>query len=473
MRFPGWGPAALPSACAPWASTDRIVFVLVWVLGLVFAGCDIRPFPRFPEGVRHDGQRWKSTCRALPEEPRSLDPQVRYDVIGTAVVALIYEGLLEYHPFKSDPYELRPCVATAMPENIRNPDGTETYTFHLKKGIYFQDDPCFPSGRGRELTAEDFVFAFKRIADPKSECPASSVFQSNVVGMAEAYAQGRAADHFDYKIPIAGLIAADRYTLKLVLKQPNPQILYWLASQFAVPVPLEAVEYYDGRVHDGVAREQFQFHPVGTGPFRLAEWKHRSIIRLVRNERYNASTFPEDGWPPSEDAQFRRYAGLALPLVDEVQFAIIRDAIPHWVLFKQGFLDSFVVFKDVFNSVLTAGHTLTPEFAQRGVYLSKQVDPSTYYFQFNMEDPVVGSNRRLRQAIGSVYDEELACEIFSNGVDINAQQILPPGIFGYDHRRMLYGRVRTGACGCAIGQSCWQGYLVGFKIHENRRGGRQ
>ena len=409
-------------------------FLLCSALALCWAltGCDNQPFPRFQGGIRPDGKPWKTTYRALPDEPRSLDPQVSYDVIGTAVVALIDEGLLEYHPFKSDPCELRPCIAETMPERTQNADGTETYTFHLKKGIFFQDDPCFPDGKGREMRAEDFVYAFKRITDPKSECPVSSDFQANIIGMAEAYAQARKAGRFDYDAPLEGVIAADRYTLQLVLKKPNPQILYWLAMQFTVPVPREAVEYYDGGVHDGVPREQFKFHPVGTGPFRLVEWKRRSVIRLVRNEHYHTTTFPEGGWSAEEDARFHRYIGASLPQVDEVQFAIIREAIPHWVLFKQGFLDSYVVSKDVFNSVLSASHALTPEYAARGVRLSKQVDPSTFYFLFNMDDPVVGKNQKLRQAIGMVYDEELAREIFSNGVDVNAQQLLPPGIFGYN-----------------------------------------
>ena len=395
-------------------------------------GCDIQPYPRSPGGTRPDGKPWKTTFRALPDEPRSLDPHVSYDVIGTAVLALVYEGLLEYHPFKSDPYELRPCVATAMPERVNNPDGTVTYTFHLKKGVLFHDDPCFPGGRGREMTADDFVFSFKRIADPKSECPVSSVFQANVVGMAEAYDVARKAERFDYNAALPGAKAVDAHTFQLLLKKPNPQILYWLAMQFTVPVPKEAVDYYDGQMHEGVQRDQFKFHPVGTGPFRLAEWKRRSLIRLVRNEHYNATVFPESGWPASEDARFKPYIGASLPQVDEVQFSIIREAIPYWVLFKQGYLDSFVVSKDVFNSVLSVAHTLTPEYAARGVQLGKLVEPSTFYFLFNMEDPVVGKNAGLRRAIGTVYDEDLANEIFSNGVDVNAQQLLPLGTFGYN-----------------------------------------
>jgi ABC-type transport system substrate-binding protein len=396
------------------------------------AGCDTDPYPKANPGR----QLPKTTFRALPDEPRSLDPHVDYDMIGAAVVALVYEGLLEYHPFKTDPYELRPCIAKSMPRRSLHSDGTETYTFEIKPGIRFHDDPCFPGGRGRELVAEDLVYSFKRIVDPKAECPASAFFQANVVGMAEAYERARKAEAFDYQAPWAGAISLDRYTFQLVLKKPNPQILYWLAMQFTAPVPREAVEFYDGKVHEGVPRDSFKFHPVGTGPFRLAEWTRRSYLRLVRNEHYNATAFPEGGWPAADEGKLRRYAGAALPMIDEVHFSIIREAIPYWVLFKQGYLDSYTVSRDVFHSVLSQSQSLTPEYASRGVQLTKLVDPSTFYFLFDMEDPLVGGNPRLRQALAAVYDESLANQIFSNGTDVCAQQLLPPGVFGHDPKAL-------------------------------------
>jgi len=197
---------------------------------------------------------------------------------------------------------------------------------------------------------------------------------------------------------------------------------------FTAPVPREAVEYYDGK--DG--RDQFKFHPVGTGPYRLAQWSRSRLIRLARHERYTATRFPESGWPVSDDARLRPLAGAELPRVDEVQFGVIREAIPAWLLFRQGYLDRSGVGKDVFNSVITAGQTLSEEFRARGVRLYRDVEPGTFYSQFNMENALVGQNLKLRQALSTVYNQDRANAIFGNGVDIKAEQLLPPGVVGYE-----------------------------------------
>jgi ABC-type transport system substrate-binding protein len=223
----------------------------------------------------------------------------------------------------------------------------------------------------------------------------------------------------------------DRYSFRLILAKPYPQILYWLQMPFTAPVPREAVDYYDGIAHNGKIRPQFKFHPVGTGAFRLVEWSRNRLIRLDRFERYSATTFPDGGWPPEQDARFKPLAGAKIPFIDEIQYAIIRESIPAWLLFRQGYLDASGIGKDVFNTVLDVARALTPEYQRRGVELHKDPEPDIYFLMFNMLDPVFGKNKKLRQAISAAYDQEFANEVFRNGVDINAQQLIPPGIFGH------------------------------------------
>src|SRR5437867_6644636 len=89
---------------------------------------------------------------------RGFDPVTSADVPSAKAIYKVYEGLYEYE-YLVRPYTVRPNLAKGMPEV--SPDGL-TYTFHLKKGVRFTDDPCFPDGKGREVTAADFVYSWKR-----------------------------------------------------------------------------------------------------------------------------------------------------------------------------------------------------------------------------------------------------------------------------------------------------------------------
>ncbi len=392
------------------------------------ASCSNDPNPDPLHTTRPDGAPWVASYLRIGEDPRSLDPQFSYDVLGNVLISQIYEPLLQYNLFKTDPYELEPCLAEGMPRHIVNADGTEAYEVRIKKGVRFQDDPAFPGGKGREVTAHDFVYTFQRIADPKVECPVVSTLQEFIAGLKPAYDEAVKTGRFDYARPTGAITVIDDHTFRLNLLKPYPQALYWLAMPFTAPVAREVVAYYNGKE----GREPFKFKPVGTGPFKLVEWSRGRLMRLERNPHYTTTRFPEGGWPSEDEARFRPMAGAALPFLDEIQFAIIREQIPAWLLFRQGYLDRTGVNKDVFSTVVTNSMDLSLKYEGRGVHLFKDVEPTTYYIQFNMEDPVVGKNTKLRQALSLVYDDQRANDLFSNGVDLKATQLLPPGVVGHE-----------------------------------------
>ncbi len=397
----------------------------------LLAACGNNPHPAALHTQRADGSPWVVFYRAVPEDPRTLDPQVCYDTLSNLFVSTLYESMLQYAPFQTEPYALEPCLAESMPERTKNADGTESYLFKIKRGLRFHDDPCFTNGVGREVVAQDILYALHRIADPKVECPVLSTLGNYLPGLNEAYENARKTGKFDYAQPLACCELIDDHTFRLHLSRAYPQILYWFAMPFTAPVPREAVDFYDGAWHDGVTRDQFKFHAVGTGAFQQAEWSRGRLIRLVRDDHYRATAFPENGWKLGDETHFRPLAGHALPFVDEVQFAIIHESIPGWLLFRQGYEDRSGIGKDVFHSVLNNVQQLTPEYRARGIQLYKDAEPTTSYAVFNMEDPVLGKNKPLRQAISSAYDEQLANQIFFNGVDLDAQQLLPPGVIGH------------------------------------------
>ena len=326
-----------------------------------------------------------------------------------------------------------------MPERTLNGDGTVTYLCRLKRGVFFHDDQCFPGGKGRELVAADAHFAFQRLCDPANECPVFGNFADYIVGMKEAHAAAKENRKLDYdRMKVSGVELVDSHTFKLHLLKAYPQILYWLAMHFTAPVAREAAEYYDGQAHpDGpngemAVRPLFKFHPVGTGPFQITEYVRGQRFRLVRNERYHTTVFPNDGWPAEREAVNRPLAGRPLPLVDELQLTIFREILPVWLLTRQGYLDHMRVMKDAVNSVVSAASDLPPKYAARGMRLDRALEVSTFFMVFNMQDPLIGKNQKLRQAISCAYDPRGYIEMLYGGVAPVAQQLLPPGIFGFD-----------------------------------------
>ena len=215
---------------------------------------------------------------------KGFDPVHAGDSPSIAVMALAYEPLLQYK-YLERPYAVEPCLAAGMPE-VRA-DGL-VYRFRIRRGIRFVDDPCFAAsgGAGRELVAEDFIYAFKRLADVKTQPTGWWIFDGKIVGLDAFYKASATENGVDYDRPVEGLRAPDPYTLEIELTGPYPQLLYVLAMTYTSAVAREAVEHYG---------EEFLNHPVGTGPYRLERWARGSKVVLVRNPRLARRDLPRDG----------------------------------------------------------------------------------------------------------------------------------------------------------------------------------
>jgi len=117
----------------------------------------------------------------LRSKVQALDPAQAGDTMSDAVASDIFECLYGYHYLKR-PYEIIPVLADGMPKASED---RLTYKIRIKKGVYFHDNACFQGGKGRELKASDFVFAWKRIADIKTLSRHWWVFNSRIVGLDE------------------------------------------------------------------------------------------------------------------------------------------------------------------------------------------------------------------------------------------------------------------------------------------------
>ena len=107
-----------------------------------------------------------------------FDPAMASEVYSSAVIAAIMEPLLTFD-YLARPVKVVPLTATTLPEIT---DNGRTYTFRIKPGIFFADDPAF-KGKRRELTADDYVYAIKRLVDPAMRSPNAFYVAGKIVGL--------------------------------------------------------------------------------------------------------------------------------------------------------------------------------------------------------------------------------------------------------------------------------------------------
>lgn len=377
-------------------------------------------------------------CRKAPSS-QEQDEMVLYHALATRLTGLdsgdqrnqtaliiksqIFEPLYQYH-FLKRPYQLVPLLAEDMPQISE--DGL-TYIINIKKNVHFQDDKCFPNGKGREVKAEDFIFAIKRIADIKNLSQNWAIFDDKIIGLDEFREYTKTCkrrEDVDYSRQVEGLQERGDYTLVIKLKRPWPQLMtYALSDTCSAPVAKEAVDYYGKDIIS---------NPVGTGPFRLKEWQRRSYIVLERNPTFRGEPYPSEGEPGDAEAGYLDDAGKMMPFADKVVWTVIEEDQPRWFLFLQGKIDSSGIPKDNWNEALTETRELTAAMKQRNIHFKTFMDPMTYFLGFNMLDAVLGPNKPLRRAISYSVNREKFIELFTNGRDMVAYGVIPPVLNDYN-----------------------------------------
>ncbi|MCU0774212.1 MAG: ABC transporter substrate-binding protein [Ideonella sp.] len=366
---------------------------------------------------------------AFPIAETGFDPATISDLYSRTVTAGIFEALLGYE-YLARPVRLKPLVAEALPDISSD---FRRFTFRLRRGVFFADDPAF-GGRRRELTADDFVYAIKRHYDPKSNSPNVYLLENaRLLGLSELRKKALAdKTPFPYDAPVEGVKALDRYTLQFNLAEPGPrfhQNVLADSSAFGA-VAREVVEFYGDKI---------AAHPVGTGPFRLGEWRRSSRIVLERNPTYREVLYDEQ--PPADDveavAMAARLKGRRLPLVDRVEISIIEETQPRWLAFLNGQLDVLERLPAEYSDIAIPNNQLAPNLARQGITMSRAplVDV-TLATLFNMEHPLVGGNApekvALRRAIGLAYDTGEEIRLVRRGQAVPAQTPIAPLTFGYD-----------------------------------------
>jgi ABC-type transport system substrate-binding protein len=364
---------------------------------------------------------------AFPIAETSFDPAQITDLYSRTVAAAIFDAPLEFE-FLARPTRMRPNSAAAMPEVSAD---FRTFTFRIQPGILFDDDAAF-KGVKRELTAADYVYSIKRHYDPRWKSGNLYLLENaKILGLSELRKQLIADKKpFDYDREVEGLKTLDRYTFQVKLADPAPRFLYLFTDgSFTGALAREVVEFYGDKVGE---------HPVGTGAFRLAEWRRSSKIVLERNRNYRDVRYREQA--PAADARAvqaaKVNAGKRLPLLDRVEISIIEEQQPRWLAFLNNEHDLLENLPPEFIASAIPNNKMAPNLAKRGIQMLRYPRADVAVSYFGMENPVVGGYEphkvALRRAMALAVDIEREIRIVRRGQAIPAQSPIGPETFGYE-----------------------------------------
>jgi ABC-type transport system substrate-binding protein len=303
----------------------------------------------------------------------------------------------------------------------------------VKPGIHFTTDPAF-GGRPRELTAHDYVYSIKRLFDPKLRSQWLFLVEGKIAGADAAMKAAKESGRFDYDRPIDGLQALDRYTIRIRLLAADYSFPFVLAMPATAALAREVVERYG---------QDIAFHPVGTGPYRVAEWVRGSRLVLEANPGYREEIFAGDPGPDEASrAIHARLLGKRLPLVGRIEIHVIDEAQPRWLAFLNGEHDYIRPLPEEFANIGLPGGKVAPNLARKGIYATPDEVAYTTYTTFNTAPTLNGKPNAiggftpervaLRRAIAMAYRIGDEMTILDKGQSVRAQTPLPPAVSGHD-----------------------------------------
>ncbi len=392
----------------------KFLLVACAMIGL-FSGCG--------EGVSSNGGgvREERVLRVSPGgRVNTLDPALSADLVSAKMVGELYDTPLEYD-YLERPYKLKPSMLESMPEVG---GGMTAFRLKLRGDLWFQPDKCFgvdDTGcfKRRRVTASDVAFSILRLADERVHSPGYWLIRGKIRGIGEFRKATASSPEWDFSVydkGCEGIKFVNDRELEIRLAKPDPRFLYALAMPYMSVVPREAVEMY---------REDFGSHPVGSGPFRLVEWRRGYKLEFERNPDYREEYFRE-----AENAEDRERR---LPLLDRVVCPQVSESVTAWFMFLRGELDMNPVDKDNFEAVVDGEGKLVPALRARGVKLVKAPRMQIYYVGFCFVDPILAGNADLRKAISLAYNVDKRMEFF-NHCATPANGPIPKGVAGYDPR---------------------------------------
>ena len=301
-------------------------------------------------------------------EPATMDPAVIFEGGTGDLLQNIYEGLVGF----DENNRIRPVLA----EKWEVGQDGKTYTFHLKAGVTFHN--------GRTLNAADVKYSLERALLPSTRSTSALNYLGEIVG-AEEVANGKRKD-------LPGINVIDSDSVAITLKRPRGYFLGALAYATGFIVCREAIEQNSGVLDERAA--------VGTGPFKLLEYRRRAKVVLVRNDRYHGGK----------------------PLLERIERPIVLDSQTRHLMYENGEIDL---------TAISASDYLRD---QKDPKLSRELHrfplASVVYLCMHPKRVPAFRDIRVRQAFAQALDKDEIIRVASHGLWTRADGLLPPGLPG-------------------------------------------
>lgn len=326
---------------------------------------------------------------SLSDDLRSIFPHNLVDASAFNLMNQVYEGLFE---LDGETGEVRPKLAESYQVSA---DGT-VYTIKLKDGIYFHDDDIFPDGKGREVTADDVFFCFKKLCEP-SEYNALYPYVIDLIKGASDYYEAKAEGRETGNAP-EGLKVIDERTLEIELEHSTPNFLAILTHPCCWIFPRELYEYGD----------DINNWCIGTGPFKALTIKMNEVIIFEANSKYHRTDS----------------LGHALPYLDAIRCNFIENEEEQLTEFLDGNLDLiFSVPRDRVQQLSASSENSYDILTVPGMRIE--------YYGFQHRSDLF-SDPKLRKAINFSIDREFLVDSVLKGFGEPAVYgFVPPATPGY------------------------------------------
>ncbi len=336
------------------------------------------------------------------EDFRNLFPLNVTEVTSVHIASQVYEG----------PVKLSQTDLTILPSLAekweKNADATQ-WTFHIRKGVKFQNDPCFPDGKGREITVKDFLYCFEKLCTSSLEnAQFNNTFRDKVAG-ANEYFQST-IDNKPLAGGVSGIKAIDDYTIQINLLFPFAGFLNILSTPGCWVYPKEAFDKY------GI---EMRTKCVGTGPFQVKSMKEGETIILERNPNY---------WDKDE-------FGNQLPYLDALKFTFIKEKKSELLEFKRGNLDMvFQIPVEAISDIL--GELEHAKEANAPFNLQVIPAMTIFYYGFQIQSDIF-DKKDVRLAFNYAIDREKIVTYTLQGEGVpGIYGIVPPSFKEYDSKSL-------------------------------------